>query len=279
MHLGQARGRAEAAGPLSEGSLRQGQSWTGPGAKLNVPRPLPCSQCPVLGQKSRTWSGRFRGGELGVGGAAGALELGVWARSAGGDTGLEGRSGELRFPTARPLGQGRVGHGTRRSLRRRGAGSRGGRGRAAQGWREAPGAGPTWPAAPGRWPSVRSRLHSHEALPAPAAARKRGPPPARPVPARPALPVASGSACPEPPLPSAAASKPRTAAGPLQSAMGCSVPSPRCRARAHLPSRVSPWLHGQRSRKHRAVPARPGGHLPPAHSPGQLPTCSARAKS
>lgn len=55
---------------------------------------------------------------------------------------------------------------------------------------------PTWPAAPSRSSSGLIGLHYHGTLPAPAPARKRGPPPARPVPARRALPVASGSACP-----------------------------------------------------------------------------------
>lgn len=104
--------------------------------------------------------------------------------------------------------------GTGRSLSKGGAGRGGGRGsgRSAR-WGEwrplapetgggGPRAGPTWPVSSGSL-AVCSGCSPSGPCPRPPPARKRGPPPARPVPARRAVPVASGSTSPEPPPPSA----------------------------------------------------------------------------
>lgn len=190
---------------------------------------------------------------------AGALEQGVSALLAGGSTGLGAGLGSSTSQRpdlwAKAMGdRGWGGACADDGEGRSGAVGEVGRG-LRRGWREGPRAGPTWPVAPSRSGSVPTALPRDSACARPGP--EAGPPPARPVPACPALPVASGLACPgclRPPP--SAGSNPRKArrAFPAGSRAGwrwagASLPSPwhsssclgSCPAqRAHLPSHVSP---------------------------------------
>lgn len=111
---GWALGGARAAGPCSEGSLRQGQSWqvVHQASPLSPPQ-LPCSQCPGLGWKPGPGADLSEGEKGGRSPRAGCLGSLSWRKH-----GVGGRSGQLHFPTARPSGQGHGGQGMGRSLRR-----------------------------------------------------------------------------------------------------------------------------------------------------------------
>lgn len=166
------------------------------GLGLMPPVPTPQFQCPGLRRKPRaSWSRTFRGG-----GAAGALGLGFLDPLSRKRHLRWGQVREGSLPEGSTLEQ--EGTGTGRSLRRRpagaGAGRRGGArggGDRGQGVRRRAGRVPTWPVGSG------SLAVSSAACPRPPPARKRDPPPARPVPALRALRLRQDRAARSRPLP------------------------------------------------------------------------------